>query len=133
MNREATRSLIRKHEGVRHVVYLDTKGIKTIGVGFNLERPGAATQLRACGVRDFDQLCAGLNTLSSDQIEMLFNDDLDGAIIDAAQSVRNFLDQPDDVQAAIVDMVFNLGAEWVSEVQEDHRLSGGQGLLRRGG
>ena len=109
MNREATRSLIYKHEGMRHVVYLDSKGIMTIGVGFNLERPGARQKIAACGV-DYNQLCSGATALkSAEQVDSLFEDDLDEAIEDAITSVSNFIDQPDEVQMVIVDMVFNLG------------------------
>jgi GH24 family phage-related lysozyme (muramidase) len=115
MNRRATRELIEKHEGKRHIVYRDSVrndehpgGILTIGVGFNLERAGAAAQIQACGA-DYKSLCDGRSALSSEQVQFLLEADLDQAILDAVESVSNFNDHPDEVQSVIVDMVFNLG------------------------
>jgi GH24 family phage-related lysozyme (muramidase) len=109
MDKQAISALVLGHEGIRHAVYLDTEGIQTVGVGFNLERAGARQRIAACGV-DYEQLCEGTATLTAAQAQQLFEDDLDNAITDARQIVRNFDDQPSEVQAVIVDMVFNLGA-----------------------
>lgn len=42
---------IQKDEGFRRGVYKDTKGIKTIGFGFNLEREGAREALESAGIK----------------------------------------------------------------------------------
>jgi len=108
MDLKATQELIRNHEGVRTKVYLDTVGVPTIGVGFNLEKDGAVQRIEALGV-NYNDLCAGQCDLIESQVDQLFNGDLNGAIADAKTCVRNFNLHPDDVQSAIVDMVFNLG------------------------
>ena len=43
------RSLISKHEGKRLCVYKDTKGHPTIGIGYNLDNPGAPQAIAAVG------------------------------------------------------------------------------------
>ena len=40
-------SIITRHEGSRKCVYVDTTGHKTIGVGFNLDAPGARTVIES--------------------------------------------------------------------------------------
>ena len=43
------RSLISKHEGKRLCVYKDTMGHPTIGIGYNLDNPGAPAAIAAVG------------------------------------------------------------------------------------
>ena len=108
MDRKATENLIKKNEGVRFTVYADTVGKPTIGIGFNLERSGARDRIRAVGA-DYEKVLSGSIALSEAQVLGLFSLDLDDAIRDATALVENFSKHPDDVQAVIVDMVFNLG------------------------
>ena len=35
------KSLIQQHEGIHSAAYKDSRGIWTVGIGFNLERPDA--------------------------------------------------------------------------------------------
>jgi len=46
-----TEDLIQRHEGLRLKVYDDTKGIKTIGYGFNLQKRAVNV---VCGMSLFD-------------------------------------------------------------------------------
>jgi GH24 family phage-related lysozyme (muramidase) len=108
MDLKATEKLIRDHEGVRSRVYPDSEGILTIGVGFNLQKNGATQRIAALSV-DYNDLCAGNCELNDDQVDKLFEDDLNTAVADAKTCVSNFSLHPEDVQTAIVDMVFNLG------------------------
>jgi lysozyme len=93
---EIARAMIREHEGVRRLVYEDTLGVLTIGVGRNLERG-----------------------LSDDEIEYLFTNDLREAHRTAAaypywsglNTVR---------RAALIDMAFQLGASRLSGFKRMH-------------
>jgi lysozyme len=108
VDRQRAQDLIEQHEGRRKSMYLDSKGIMTVGVGFNLEEKSARQRIESLGV-DYDDLCAMRTSLTDAQIDELFSDDLDTGIADAVSRVPDFWNQPDDVQVAMVDMIFNLG------------------------
>lgn len=108
MNREAAKSLIRQHEGVRNIVYNDTEGIPTIGVGFNLRKGGAAQRIESLGV-NYNDILTGTAKLTDAQVEELFDGDFNLAETDCNEVVSSFSSHPDEVQSAIVDMMFNLG------------------------
>ena len=108
MDKKRTAHLVRTNEGTRLTVYSDTEGKKTVGTGFNLERPGAAERIKAVGAV-YELIIIGSVALTEAQAEALFALDLDDAIRSAGAIVSNFDQHPDDVQSVIVDMVFNLG------------------------
>jgi lysozyme len=58
------------HEGRDLHVYPDSLGIKTIGVGFNLEQPGARETIEKMGA-DYDALLAGTADLTDEQCDSL--------------------------------------------------------------
>jgi GH24 family phage-related lysozyme (muramidase) len=97
-----------KHEGNKNFVYRDSKGIPTIGIGFNLTRNDAKLKIQALGL-DFKQIMSGQQKLTNEQINTLFNSDVNTAIQDAKKLIRNFDSLPTNVKAVIVDMSFNLG------------------------
>jgi len=109
MNRAYTEELIRKHEGVRYESYDDTRGYRTVGIGFNLDKPGADTRIQVLGI-DFNDLYHGACKLEDQHCSALLKVDLDDAISIAHTIVSNFDSLPDDVQAVVIDMIFNLGA-----------------------
>ena len=49
---------LEKHEGKRTKVYKDSRGISTIGIGFNLERAGAKKSIEALGL-DYSKILGG--------------------------------------------------------------------------
>lgn len=51
--------MIMRHEGKKECVYLDTKGIKTIGVGFNMQNKEAPAVFASIGA-DYNSLSAAL-------------------------------------------------------------------------
>jgi GH24 family phage-related lysozyme (muramidase) len=108
MNREAAANFIRGHEDTRYEMYLDSEGIPTIAVGFNLQRRDAPECISSLGL-DYDAVLAGRCTLTDGHVSALFEPDLSTAIDDAASSVSTFYSLPEDVQTALVDMAFNLG------------------------
>ena len=84
---EKLKQQIRMHEGVKHKVYLDTKGISTIGVGRNLEGRG----------------------LSADEVDYLLGNDLDICVDELNKSFKWYAGLDDIRKRVLVDMAFNLG------------------------
>jgi GH24 family phage-related lysozyme (muramidase) len=108
MNRLRARQHIEQEEERRYKAYYDSKGILSVGVGFNLEEPSAVGRIEALGV-DYDALRAGKVLLNDAQIDVLFDLTLDDAESDAKHHVPNFTEHPEDVQLAVLDMNFNMG------------------------
>ncbi|XP_013381080.1 uncharacterized protein LOC106152131 [Lingula anatina] len=113
--------MIRRHEGTRKCMYKDTRGIKTIGIGFNLQNQGAQQALASVGA-DFNKIFNGASTpvdqtcdcskvvcLNDTQIEGLFNYSVKQALMDASSLMSNFPSLCCPVQNAVVDMAYNLG------------------------
>ena len=50
--------MIMRHEGKKECVYLDTKGIKTIGVGFNMQNKEAPAVFASIGA-DYNKFISG--------------------------------------------------------------------------
>jgi GH24 family phage-related lysozyme (muramidase) len=98
-------ALLTKHEGRRNHVYLDTLGIPSIGIGFNLRRGGARQSLEAVGA-NYDEVLAGTQDLSDAQVDSLFDKDLQMAIEAAHRQVPNFPSLHFNARVAIVDMMF---------------------------
>ena len=73
------RSLISKHEGKRLCVYKDTRGIPTIGIGYNLENPGARSAIAAVGA-DYDSILSGATCLTDKQVMELFEPSYQSAV-----------------------------------------------------
>jgi len=77
--------MITRHEGIRHVMYKDSLGVATIGVGHNLSKPisdAAIAQIEADDIADARHDCSTFDWF---------------VYLD---SVR---------QAVVIDMVFNMG------------------------
>lgn len=108
MDRIFIDTLIEKHEGRRATVYADTAGKATIGVGWNLDDPSAALIAFHFGL-DLTELKNGTAALTDGEIDEIKDYQI-GVVIRQAMSIfDNFMEMPDGVQAAIVDMLFNLG------------------------
>jgi len=87
LNLETIEELIRKHEGYSEKLYSCSAGKLTIGIGHNIEDLG----------------------LHPDVIEHQFVIDVEAAIKDTRRLFPSFDDLPDNKQAVLVDMMFNLG------------------------
>jgi lysozyme len=85
-----------KHEGVKYVVYKDTKNLNTVGIGHLLIGDEAAKYPLGC-------------TVSKEQVQTWFDSDIRTAIADAKFLVKNFDKLSDVRQRAIVDLCYNLG------------------------
>lgn len=100
--------LISQHEGVESSVYVDTMGHPTVGVGFNLDRQGAAEALAAVGA-DYQLVRNGSQSLTKEQMDALLKTDIEGAVSNAQGAVSNFDSLSPARQFVVVDMIFNLG------------------------
>jgi lysozyme len=94
-NRQTLIAELRRDEGVRYVVYKDTKGIDTTGVGHNLQAK---------------PLPAGWKyPLNDVQVNSLLDDDLEDVFHDLDRNLPWWTDLNDVRQRVIANMAFNLG------------------------
>src|SRR5690554_5080438 len=103
-----THGNLKKASALLIKVYKDSKGIPTIGVGFNLMKSGARQQIAAVGA-NYDKLLAGTQGLNDNQIRTLFNQDMATAVSCVSSWIGNWSSLSTTRQSAIADMSFNLG------------------------
>ena len=95
------------NEGNKPKVYKDSKGNRTIGIGFNLEDSANRKFLKREGI-DINELFNG-RKLSENETRTLYNHSLTQAFKDAQSYDPNFAKRPEAVKMTLVDMAFNLG------------------------
>lgn len=103
--------IISQHEGRKNSVYEDTRGYKTIGVGFCLEpsiKPQARKMIESVGA-NYDLVYNGKQSLNDDQINNLLKYDIQDALKIADSFSGGLSNHPKGVQIALTDMAFNLG------------------------
>lgn len=100
-------NMLSLNEGNKPRVYEDSKGNRTIGIGFNLEDEGNRRFLKEEGI-DINELFDG-RELSDREIKILYNHSLRQAFEDAQKFDPNLAQRPEAARMAIVDMAFNLG------------------------
>ena len=117
--------LIQRHEGFRVEAYRDTKGLLTVGFGFNLEAAGAKALCQRFGL-DHQGLCAGAY-LTPEQASDVFQAQLLTVLCQAALIFPTWATMPLDVQAVICDMIFEMGeAGFLGFHKAIQALKGGQ-------
>jgi GH24 family phage-related lysozyme (muramidase) len=96
------------NEGFEEKAYLDTKGILTIGYGFNLEEPIIRKKLLSRGF-DVDGMIKGKVSMTKAQslpiLEEIYKESFDTT----KSKFSNFDSFPDEVKHVLTDMVFNMG------------------------
>ena len=102
------KDLIQAHEGVRPHGYLDSRGIPTIGLGFNLLIPDAKDLLARVNAND-DNIKNGTDDLNKEQIKKLFEMCMQIAYKDVKQYIPSFDNLPRNIKLGLLDMSFNLG------------------------
>jgi len=100
---------VRLHEGIREYAYEDTEGNPTIGIGFNLADKDNKKILAGMGY-NVKEVIAGKIRLTEPVIKQLYETSIAKATKDANNWLPNLSEQPEDVQKAVIDMSFNLGA-----------------------
>ena len=88
MNTDAITFWIERWEGRRQHVGTDAAGRPTIGVGFDLDGPGAREKIEELGL-SYDDVRAGRQDLTDDQMESLFDGDVDAALASARELLSN--------------------------------------------
>lgn len=119
--------MIIRHEGKKPCVYLDTKGIKTIGVGYNMRNKDAPQDFKSIGA-DYEKFingpvtkstvpcnCSSVPCLKEVQIEQLLDISLRVSIEDAKKVISTFNSLCCPVQNVMVDMSFTLGGQGFSQ------------------
>lgn len=99
---------LERHEGKRSKVYLDSEGIPTIGIGFNLKRSDAKAKIESLGL-DYQQVLDGKQELTDAQIQTLFDADISASIAECKKLYGNFDELSEVRQRVLADMMFNLG------------------------
>merc|ERR1711871_1377898 len=103
--------LIAGHEGNRKCVYKDSRGIPTIGIGFNLQNYGAKSELAAVGA-DYSKIIDGSECLSEQQVSELFlKYSLPQAQAESKRAISNYNSLCCNVKNVIDDLSFNLGGQ----------------------
>lgn len=106
-----------QHEGKKSQMYIDSRGIPTVGVGFNLKNEDSSSRLKKVGANPA-KIKAGKAKLSDSQIQTLLVEDLERAMADAHSLVANFDKLPATIQGVLVEMAFNLGRNRLSEFKK---------------
>jgi len=100
---------VRGHEGSKPYPYKDTKGNLTIGIGYNLDDKDNQKILAGMGY-NVKEVRSGKIRLTEPVIRELYDTSIAKATKDANNWIPNLSEQPEDVQKAVIDMSFNLGA-----------------------
>jgi GH24 family phage-related lysozyme (muramidase) len=116
-NRTLLNSYISQNEGILNQVYFDSLGIPTIGIGFNLNRIDARSCIESLGI-SFNKLLRNEFGLSSEQIQILFERDVDSSIKIAERLFNDFSRISFARQIILVDLAFNLGESRLSKFQK---------------
>lgn len=115
--------LIRQHEGFVACPYKDSRGIATIGIGYNLTNSTARNDLKNAGVNNIDEIMnyqAGSQTcpanapkITEEQALKLLENYLPkarAAAVDFAGGESEFRSHPQDMQKILIDMSYNMGS-----------------------
>ena len=106
MNIEVCKEQIKRHEGEVLEIYLDSLGLKTLGVGHLLQP------------KDPEYEWEVDTSVSQEVVDMYFRDDFDKHL---AETIHVFGDEeafyllPENIQHVLVNMCFNLGASRLSK------------------
>lgn len=103
----AMEEIIANFEGIKKEVYEDSRGIKTIGVGFNLEQPNAREifQRNLPGV-SFEDVTSGKASLTNAEANKLFQETLKDKVQTTKRLFPSYDAYPSDVKTALVNGVF---------------------------
>lgn len=108
--------MLKFDEGLKNKAYRDTVGKVTIGIGFNMDNPGARGIWNSTGILEsFDDCYKGIKTLSPDSITKLLYKCVDIAKSDLKILFSEFDTFPENVQLALINLMFNMGRPTLSK------------------
>jgi len=107
-----------EREGAIPFAYLDSVGVPTACIGFNLLRPDARKRFEELGV-DFDQLKKDAYVskanksvmLTPEQMDKLLEQDITDTFKETLTIYPNFASHPKEVQDVMLDLTFNMGSD----------------------
>ncbi len=94
-----------KWEGKKYKVYPDSNGIKTIGVGFNLEQPSAKKTIESFGL-NYGDILSGRASINDDIAMKLVEHEISGKISLAKRLLPDFGTYPEQLKIAIVNGLY---------------------------
>lgn len=102
-----------ENENERLTPYTDSEGNKTVGIGFNLDKPGAQEELAEVvgPTRARSFILRGEGELTEEESQRLLATSLGRAEAGAERVVQNFRELPTPAQVVVIDMIYNLGIE----------------------
>ena len=89
-------------------MYLDSKDIPTIGIGFNLKEAGAKKRFENLGY-NYNKVVSGKQRISNIHIDTLFLEDVKTSVKEAKSVFSNFDSLPDNAASVVTKMIFQLG------------------------
>eukprot|EP00731_Ephydatia_muelleri_P012300 Em0006g1194a len=105
------------NEGNRPCSYPDSADLRTVGIGFNLEKSGARQRIAGVGA-NYDEVKAVSQCLSDAQIQTLFWQDMDSSVSCVSSWLPNWSSLTDGSKSAVADMAFNLGCAGVKKFKK---------------
>ena len=105
------------NEGYYRYAYTDPVGLRTVGVGFNLEKSGARSQIASIGA-NYNAVKSGSQPLSDAQIQSLFWQDMESSVSCVSQWLSNWSSLKISARSAVADMAFNLGCAGVQQFKQ---------------
>lgn len=101
MNLDLIKQILKRHEGIKLVPYLDSLGIKTIGVGWNMQANSLPD--------DIAQRLKVYEAITPEMAERLLTISLNNAIKNCQEIFPSFDTVGNNRQLALIDIVFNMG------------------------
>lgn len=100
---------IKRHEGVKHSIYLDpSKKNYCIGAGFNLNRSNSKQLIESVG-GNYDLIMRGKQKINNKQVDQLLKMDIERSISDAKKFIPNYNNLHTDAKFVLVNMAYNMG------------------------
>ena len=90
-------------EGIKHEVYLDHLGLKTVGVGHLCREDEPEFEMEVG------------TPVSDERVQLLFERDIDSVRVDCIKLYPDFDSLPDDAKLILANMMFNLGLPRLSK------------------
>lgn len=114
INMAELEEMLKTHEGFSNKVYLDSRLIPTVGIGFNLQRTDAKDLIEGLGL-NYQSVLNGTQSLTNEQTTNLFNITVKEAVQNAKSLFTTFDEQPSQIKNVLIDMSFNLGKKGLGE------------------
>lgn len=111
-----TANVLKREEDTRYDSYLDTKGLRTVGTGFNMDKPNAKAIWKRLGIKEnFDDVYSGKQTISPESDQKLLDSESTSALRGAKKVVSNFDKLGENQKSALASLAYQLGGEGLSK------------------